>query len=180
MGTIDARPPVVDSVSKVSDEIAVGEDLQFQRKWWAFEKLVWSFFGIILLLTFLGVFGRGWLAKTRKESIDGNLILKYDRIQRTGNPSDITVIFTPNAVHDGQIRLFLSEPIISRLGAQRISPQPLKSSMADGGIIYSFPVEGRPTNVVVSVEPSKPGSVVFRAALPDAGSSVECTAVVVP
>lgn len=180
MGKTEFSSPVIDSVPKVNHEVAVGEDLEFQRKWWTFEKLVWSFFGVILLLTLLGLFGRGWLAKTQKRSSDGNLTLKYDRIQRTGTPSDLTVIFGPRAIHNGQIRLYLSESVVNRLGAQRISPQPQTSALVDGGIDYTFPASGLPASIVISMQPSGPGSFAFRTALPDTNSSVESNVVVVP
>jgi hypothetical protein len=180
MGKIEFTSPVIDSVPKVNHEVAVGEDLEFQRKWWAFEKMVWIFFAVILLFTLLGLFGRGWLAHSERKSADGNLTLKYDRIQRTGTPSDLTVIFGPDAVRNGQVRLYLSDSVINGLGAQRISPQPQTSSLGDGGITYSFPAAGWPARVVISVQPPKPGSVVFRATLPDINSSLEPTVVVVP
>ena len=47
------RLPVVDSVPKVADEVAVGEDLNFQHKWWKFERIIWSFFILVLLVTCL-------------------------------------------------------------------------------------------------------------------------------
>jgi hypothetical protein len=180
MGKTEFASPVIDSVPKVNQEVAVGEDLEFQRKWWTFEKLVWTFFAVILLFALLGLFGRGWLARTEKHSADGNLILKYDRIQRTGTPSDLTVIFGPDAIHDGHIRLYLSESIINGLGAQRISPQPQTSSLGDGGVTYTFPAIGRSATVLISDQPSGPGSFTFRAVLPDTNSSVESSVVVVP
>lgn len=180
MSKADFTSPVIDSVPKVNEEVAVGEDLDFQRKWWAFEKLVWTFFALILLFALLGLFGRGWLARSEKRSSDGNLILKYDRIQRTGTPSDLSILFGPNAIRDGHIRLYLSESMVNGIGAQRISPQPQTSTLGDGGIIYTFPVNGRPASVVISVEPSRPGSFAFRATLPDTNSSLECNVVVVP
>lgn len=172
--------PVIDSVPKVNHEVAVGEDLEFQRKWWAFEKLAWSFFAAILLLSLLGLFGRGWLAKTQKQSSDKILTLKFDRIQRTGTPSDMSVIFRPEAIHNGHIRLYLSESVVNRIGAQRISPQPQTSTLGDGGITYTFPASGVPATVMISLEPSGPGSFAFQAALPDTNSSVEANVVVVP
>jgi len=180
MGKVEFSSPVIDSVPKVNQEVAVGEDLEFQRKWWAFEKVVWTFFGVVLLLTMLGAFGRGWLAHAQKKSPDGALTLKYDRIQRTGTPSDFTFQFGPEAVRNRQIRLFMSESVISKLGAQRISPQPAQSVLGDGGITYSFPVQGQAASVVVSVQPSGPGSFPFRVGLPDSGSSIQSKVIVVP
>jgi hypothetical protein len=180
MGKVEFSSPVIDSVPKVNNEIAVGEDLDFQRRWWAFERLVWAFFGAILLLTLMGAFGRGWLAKDQKRSPDGALTLKYDRIQRTGTPSDFTFQFGPDAVRNGQIRVFMSQSVISKLGAQRISPEPAQSILGDGGVIYTFPVNGHPAGVVISMQPSGPGSFPFRVGLPDAGSSIQSKVIVVP
>src|ERR1700679_3032394 len=55
--------PIDDSVAKVDGEVAVGEDLEFQRKWWKFERAVWLVFTLILVLTLAGAFGRGPRAK---------------------------------------------------------------------------------------------------------------------
>ena len=52
-----------DEVPKVDNAVAVGEDLEFQERWWTFERVIWSFFALILLADMLGAFGRGWLAK---------------------------------------------------------------------------------------------------------------------
>lgn len=41
--------PIEDSVSKVDDAIAVGEDLNFQRRWWRFERAIWVAFALILV-----------------------------------------------------------------------------------------------------------------------------------
>lgn len=180
MGNVEFTSPVIDSVPKVNNEIAVGEDLAFQRKWWAFERLVWAFYAAILLLALLGVFGRGWLAHTQRTSPDGELTLKYDRIQRTGTPSDLTVFLGPGSIRNGEIHLFVSQAVINQLGANRVSPQPQKSELGDGGILYTFPAIGRPASVVFALQPSGPGSFPFRVELPDAGSSVSSKIVVLP
>lgn len=36
--------PVEDTVPKVNNEVAVGEDLNFQRAWWKVERGIWIFF----------------------------------------------------------------------------------------------------------------------------------------
>jgi hypothetical protein len=106
MSTETPTKPVQDSVSKINDEVAVGEDLRFQRRWWRFEKAVWTFFGVLVLLDLAGLFGRGPLAKAHKESADGALMVKYERVERFGTPSILTLHFGPTAVRDGVIRLW--------------------------------------------------------------------------
>ena len=46
--------PVEDTISKVNDEIAVGSDLEFQRKWWRFTHLIWIVFTAIVIADLLG------------------------------------------------------------------------------------------------------------------------------
>ena len=50
-----ATSPVEDSVPKINEEVAVGEDLAFQRKWWIFERSLWVFFALLLVAT-----AEGW------------------------------------------------------------------------------------------------------------------------
>jgi hypothetical protein len=157
--------PVEDSVPKVGDEVAVGENLEFQRKWWKFERVVWSFFALLLLCDVLGLFGRGWLAKARAATPDGALTLDYEHIERASTPSIMTLHFAPSAIHDGHIQVYISESLIKPLGAQRISPQPALSTLSDGGITYTFAASGGSTTAEIALEPSFPGYHKFNIAL---------------
>ncbi len=149
--------PVEDSVPKVDHAIAVGEDLEFQRRWWRFERIAWVFLGLIVLCDVLGLFGRGYLANAERVSADGGVTLKYERVERASTPSIMTFRFGPAAIHDGRIRLFVSEDVVKTLGAQRISPQPAESVIGGGGITYTFPASDAEATVEVMLEPSFPG-----------------------
>src|ERR1700761_8499039 len=100
--------PVLDSVPKINEEVAVGEDIQFQRKWWIFERVIWGFFAVVLIMTMLGCFGRGFLARAQANSANGEMKIKYDRIQRTGTPSDVTILLGNGTARNGQVRLSVS------------------------------------------------------------------------
>lgn len=150
--------PVKDSVPKVAGDVAVGEDLDFQRKWWKFERAIWILFLIILLCDVLGLFGRGWLAKAKRSTADQALTLDYERIERASTPSIMTLHFGPSCVRDGRIQVFVSQNVISRLGAQRISPQPETSTLTQGGITYTFPSALSPTTMEIQLQPSFPGT----------------------
>src|SRR5436309_3501365 len=124
MPNVEFENPVEDSVPKVEGDVAVGEDLEFQRKWWKFEKIIWPILMVIVLVDPLGGFGRGWLAKAQRSTPDGALTLDYERIARASTPSVMTFKFGQNAIHNGRIILFVSESVVKPLGAQRIAPQP--------------------------------------------------------
>ena len=145
--------PVTDSISKVNDEVAVGADLEFQRRWWRFEHIVWSVFTVIIILDLLGTFGKGPLARGHLGTQGGEAELNYERIERLGTPSIFTVQFGPAAIRDGNIRLWVSESLVKPLGNQRIIPQPAASVMQPGGIEYTFPATGSPASVEFELQP---------------------------
>jgi len=159
--------PVEDSVPKVNNEIAIGENLDFQRKWWRLERAVWSLFLLILICDLLGLFGRGWLSKATRATPDNTLKLDYERIERADTPSIMTFHFGPNAIHNGRIQLYVSESITRPLGAQRIAPEPLISAVGDAGNTYTFAATNAPATVQIELEPSFPGAHDFTVQVPN-------------
>ncbi len=157
MQHIPFSKPVEDTISKVDNAVAVGEDLDFQRRWWRFERIMWSIFAVIIVLDVLGAFGRGVLAHAERHTPDGTLNVKYERIERASTPSIMSIRFGPEAIQDGKIQLFLTESVVKDLGAQRIIPQPLSSTIGNGGITYTFPATSTPAAVDIAFEPSFPG-----------------------
>jgi hypothetical protein len=154
---------VKDSVPKINNEVAVGEDLKFQRHWWRFENAVWVLFTVLVVLDVCGVFGRGPAAKAHARSADGALNVSYERVERFSTPSILDVRFDPSAIHDGKVQLWVNEPMIKALGTQRVVPQPLSSVVGDGGILYTFPVSNTPASIQFALEPASPG--IFQLAL---------------
>jgi hypothetical protein len=171
--------PVQDSVPKVDNKIAVGENLDFQRKWWRFERIIWTFFFLLLIADGLGLFGRGWLSKATQTDSGKTLSLDYERIERASTPSIMTLHFGPNAIHAGHIQVYVSESVIRPLGAQRISPQPATSVIGSDGITYTFDATQLPATAEIQLQPSFPGRHPFHIQV-TGGQPVEGTVLVVP
>jgi hypothetical protein len=174
-----ATKPVEDLGHKVDGAVSVGEDLDFQERWWKFENIVWSIFALLLVLDLLGVFGRGWAAKAHADTADGALHVSYERIERTMTPSVMRVQFGPNAAVDGKYKLFVSAGVVGELGNQRIAPEPESSSVGNGGFVYTFPALRPPAIVSFSLEPASPGIYHWKIGVPD-GPMIEKRIVVVP
>lgn len=153
---------VADSVPKTRNELAVGEDIEFQRKWWRFESIVWPILMLIVLADLLGAFGRGWLSKAHAETPDHAMTLDYERIARASTPSVMTFRFNENAIHNGRIVLFVSNAVVKPLGAMRISPEPALSTVGGNGITYTFAANTAPASVQIELQPSFPGRHRFR------------------
>jgi hypothetical protein len=179
MSHIPFTKPVEDSVPKVGREIAVGEDMEFQRRWWRFERIVWPILLLIVVIDLLGGFGRGWLANARRTTPDQALTLNYERIERASTPSIMTLKFGPSAIHDGKINVFVSDSIVKPLGAQRIAPQPAASRIGNDGITYTFPVTELPASAQIALEPSFPGLHKFTMQV-EGSTPIDATVFVVP
>lgn len=148
---------VEDSVPKVNNEVAVGEDLEFQQGWWRFERAIWVFFAVLVLLDIFGVFGRGWFANAETKSSDGTMDVHYERVERFSSASILNIDFGPNAIHDGKIQLWVSASLVSKLGNQRVVPQPVNSVVGDAGILYTFDANRPPASVQFALQPGGPG-----------------------
>jgi hypothetical protein len=157
MATKPVNEPVHDSVAKINNEVAVGEDLDFQRKWWRFENAAWVFFTLIIVLDLAGLFGRGPIAKAERRTADGTIDVKYERIERTDSPSIMTIAFGPSAIQDGKIQLYISNSLVKSLGTQRVVPAPGDTVIGEGGLTYTFPATKPPASVDLALQPSGPG-----------------------
>jgi hypothetical protein len=171
--------PVEDSIGKVNDEVAVGEDLDFQRKWWRFENAAWVVFALIIILDLAGLFGRGPIAKAERRSTDGRFDVKYERIERTDSPSILTVQFAQSAIQNGKIQLYVSNSLVKQLGTQRVIPAPQDTVIGEGGLTYTFPASRSPASVDLALQPSGPG--IYNFTIGVVGSPpVQARVVVVP
>lgn len=159
--------PVEDSVAQVDHEVAVGEDLAFQRRWWRFEKVIWILFIVILLLDLGGTFGRGPLAHARLRTPDGELSVHYERIERKGTPSMMRITFGPHSVAGGTATVSISDSVVSGLGTQRVIPQPAKTMIERDALTYTFPVSGAAADIQLQLQPSAAGVYHFTVSEPD-------------
>ena len=166
MSQVAFEKPVEDSVPKINEEIAVGEDLEFQRRWWRFEHAVWVFFALLLAADLAGLFGRGPLAKAHIANSAG--VVDYDRIQRTTTPSMIRIHLAPADIQDGKVKLFVSQSMIASLGTERVIPQPESSVVGQDGITYTFAATSIPATAAFAVQPDGPGLVHFTIQVPGA------------
>ncbi len=166
MATDVQMKPITDSVAKTDGAVAVGEDLEFQRKWWRFERVVWSLFALILLADVSGLLGRGPLSKAQAQTADGSLRIKYEKVERANTPSIMTLLPGQAALHDGAVQIFISDSIVKELGAQRVVPQPERSTVGNGGVTYTFPATQLPVTVQIALQPSFVGSHEFQVKVP--------------
>lgn len=149
------KQAVEDSIVKINDEVAVGEDLEFQERWWKFERIAWSFFTVVLLCTCAGLLGRGPLAVAHLQ--DGYMRVQYERIARSGTPNMMEIKFTSAAIQNGRVHLYVSDSVPKELGSQRVTPSPLETSAGNDGLTYTFAATAPTAAVKIMLQPDGPG-----------------------
>ena len=169
--------PVGDSVPKINEEVAVGEDLEFQRKWWKFEGVMWWVISVVLVLNFAGVFGRGPVAHA--DLSNDSMLVKYERVERTGTPSILEVRFKPQTFQDGHVTLRVSQSVVDELGAQRVIPSPADTAVGKDGLTYTFSADKTPGYVQFALQPARPGVFHFTVQVPGS-PAISARVVVMP
>lgn len=165
MSEVPFQQPVEDSVPRINEEVAVGEDLSFQRRWWKFEGAMWWVIAVLLILNLAGVFGRGPLAHTRISN--EAMVIKYDRVERTGTPSFFVVQLQPQVLAQRSFKMHVSQSLVQELGTQRVIPSPSETTVGNGGLTYSFSAEPGQGSVEFALQPARPG--IFKLTVQVAG-----------
>ena len=87
---------VSDTVGKVNDEVAVGEDLRFQERWWIVERALWVVFLLVIAAGVSGILGRGGVfSRGYFAAPDGSCTVEYERVAHFGTPLRLILHFNP-------------------------------------------------------------------------------------
>jgi hypothetical protein len=95
--------------------------------------------------------------------------IEYERVERFGTPSVLTVKMDPQAIQNRQVQLWASESLVKPLGNQRVVPQPDHSEIGNAGVLYTFPASKSPASIEFQLQPSKIGPTELKLRIP--GSS---------
>jgi hypothetical protein len=166
MSYIPKTKRVEDSVPKVNNELAVGSDPEFQDRWEIFERIAWTVFLLFIVASLAGAFGRGPLAQAKAKASDGSLEVKYERVQRSGTPSIMTIAFPQSSVQNDTVQLWADDNLVKPLGTQRVVPQPFTSVLSAGGILYTFPATTTPFSVEFQTQPGAIGGADLKLQVP--------------
>jgi hypothetical protein len=117
--------PVRSSLSRVADELEVGENRGFERIWAQMTNVAIAIMALFVTAALLGALGRGWLSRGHADG--GSVAVDYDRIARFGAPTTLVVhVRCPAACAStsDDVTLHLGGAILHGLHIDRIEPRP--------------------------------------------------------
>jgi len=132
--------------------LEIEEDMRFQRRDWAFERISWGLIALVVLAALLGAFSRGPLARAEARDPDGTLRVAYDRFQRYDTPSAVEIGIAAGATGGDLVELRLRGAMLHGAQIGNLSPEPLESHLAEDGWVLRFPVRDRQAPSLVRME----------------------------
>ncbi len=108
----------------------------FYRRFAFFQRVGWVALGGLLAAALLGVFGPGVFGTVEQSS--GALTLHLPRFARVASPMELRLLVRPEAVKDGQLRLWISQSWLGRFSAKDIEPQPASVEVDGDRMVYTF------------------------------------------
>lgn len=141
-------------------DFELDDDLRFQRREWAFERVSWVGMAVLILAALLGLLGRGPMSEQSVMSPDGTVTVEYERFLNHRASTTLTVRVTGNVTVGGTFRLVVNADYLEGVQVKQIMPTPELVESGEGRTLFVFRAAdpGRPTAVVFHLEPEGPGT----------------------
>jgi hypothetical protein len=145
---------------EASRRIEVDEDMAWQRRTWAIQRIGWFAMGVLVLSALTGVFGYGALSWQQASDPAGLVGIEYERFQRQGSEFTLRVDVAPEATTGDAIPLRVSGSFLDAVEVKGIVPEPRESRSLGPDVEYVFPVAA----------PGQPATIRFALKLREVGS----------
>lgn len=135
-------------------DLQIDQDLQFQQRDWAVQRVTLSLMAAFLALASAGLFGPGPLSHTQVRSVDDSLAVDYLRWGRRGREANLTVQVAPALVHEGRIRLEMPARYFSDMELRGVTPRPERVE-ADGDVlrfVFAAPRPQSPIDITFAIQ----------------------------
>jgi hypothetical protein len=145
---------------KKKGDFEIGEDLDFQRKEWLFERLGWVVLALLMLAAMLGLFGGGPLDGAQAASPDGLMQVSYARFGRFSAPQTMEITLSPQARQEGHVGVAFHQQFVDKLKIQQTNPEPESVEVHGDWVVYLYqwPEGNSPLNINVYMQAEKTGS----------------------
>ena len=141
------------AIERVEHTIEMDESLNLHETAWTIQRIGWTCFLLIVILSGLGLFGTGILSHQKAETA-GNMI-EYDRYGRFENTTHLHLQANSE---NGQAIVYIPQQYLKKFELEQITPEPFNQSAADGYYAYTFLADG-PVHIMLRGMPKKTGSI---------------------
>jgi hypothetical protein len=147
------------SIQQVGD-LEVSQDLGFQRRAWAVQRVSWGVMALLLLGGLAGLLGPGPLSQQKAGDSSQPLSLEYDRFGRFKTPTTLKIHLGQSGRSSQQVRVWLNRDYLEHVQIRQVTPQPDTVEAGADRMVYVFrqTQPNQPTSVIFHLEPEHIGS----------------------
>lgn len=139
-------------VIRVGD-LEIAQDLRFQGRSWAVQRLTWAAMAGIIAIALLGYFGAGPRSDGRVVSANGAYSVEYARYGRYRAPEAVRVAISGGAVEGDEARVHFDRRYFDGVEVQAVLPEPESVEVGGDEVIYAFKLldRGEPATVIFNI-----------------------------
>jgi hypothetical protein len=157
----------------------IPEDMEFQQRNWAVERIGWAAMAALVLLALLGLFAGGPLGAATAASDDGALRVEYERFARRTARSHFTVL-TPRGIAGGETAIRIGPRFAEFYDIESLQLHPMRSAAGAAGLELAFaPAAAGDLMVPIAARARRFGIVRIEIAV-EGGGRVEFTQLIYP
>jgi hypothetical protein len=126
------------STPKQRASVEVSEDMKFQERTWAAQRVGWWVMALLLASAMAGLFATGPLSWAETRDPSGLLRVEYERFQRHMAPVTLRLHLVPEAVPGNTVAIHVSRALADAIEVQKIVPEPQQTKITPTGVEYTF------------------------------------------
>jgi hypothetical protein len=156
--------------------LSLGQDLRFEKRWWAFQRVCWALSLVLILLGVAGAFGRGPLSS--RELHAKTFGLRYSKVERLFNPSELEVVVQPADART--LELTIPGEYEACLPVVGATPTPQSERLGPRGrtLLFAAGALDQEQTIRLSIKPKRSGSCAGRFEM--GGDSLDISQLVLP
>lgn len=148
-------------------DLELDQDLSYQQRLWAVQRVGWFVMAAIVLAGALGLFGAGWLSQAQVGSASDPLWIEYERFGRFETRTQMKIYVARQRQPSQEVRLLLDRDYAQKVQIEEILPTPTAIATRSNQWIYSFKTLGteEPLSIQIALKPETIGAVKGTVAL---------------
>lgn len=139
-------------------ELDIDQDLEFQRRDWTFERIGWIGILVLVVAALAGLFGQGPLSDTQRVTPDNSLRVEYDRFERRGAESKLTIFVRRDSAAGSAVSLWINDAFLKGIRLEQIDPQPVRQVSVGDRTLFDIAVAGDSARLTFAFRPTEIGS----------------------
>ena len=141
-------------------DLAIDQDLRFQQRTWALQRLGWGVIACIIISALLGLLGSGPLASRALDSPQRGFRLEYQRFLRYHAPTRLRLLLQVKNYPREEVRVWYNRALVEHFIVTQIVPSPTRVEVSAERLTYIFRVTApeEPLLITFFLQPETFGS----------------------